>query len=101
MRNYVMAVGGEERAMVWSLVHWAITVLAIGVVAGLVLASAAAVGLLWLRRWVRRKFQTVAWVAAGNVGRRLAERRIAQPQRSEAWLPVPADASGAASAPIP
>ena len=62
--------------MVWTLVHWAVTVLAIGVVAGLVLASAAAVALLWLRRWFRRKFQSVAWATAENVGRKLAARRI-------------------------
>ena len=62
--------------MLWSLVHWAVTVIAIGVVAGLVLAAAATVAFFWLRRILRRKFQNVAWAAAGNVGRRLAERRI-------------------------
>jgi len=62
--------------MVWSVVHWAITVVAIGVVAGLVLAAVGAVAFVWLKRRVRRSLESVAQSAAGNLGRKLAARRI-------------------------
>jgi hypothetical protein len=69
-----------------SIAGWAATVVATGVVAGSVVVLAAAAGLWWLRRWIRRRLAVFAvimadrvpWSAAGNA-RAGWERLVALP----------------------
>jgi hypothetical protein len=57
--------------MLSSLAQWAAAVLAIGAVAGLVLAAAAAAGLLWVRRRIRRRLESFM----ANLARRVIVAR--------------------------
>ena len=51
--------------MLSSAVEWAASVLAVGVVAGLVLLAAGAAGVWWLQRKVRRRVEAFTGTAAG------------------------------------
>ena len=50
--------------MFWHLAEWAGTVLAAGVVAGLVVATAIAVGAWLVYRWARRRVEVLTGTAA-------------------------------------
>ena len=50
--------------MLWHLAEWAGTVLAAGVVAGLVVTAAVAVGAWLVYRWARRRVEAITSTAA-------------------------------------
>ena len=50
--------------MLWHLTEWAGTVLAAGVVAGLVVTAAVAVGAWLVYRWARRRVEAITITAA-------------------------------------
>jgi membrane protein implicated in regulation of membrane protease activity len=58
--------------MVWHVAEWAGTVLAAGLVAGVVLAAAAAVGAWLLYRGLRRRVEPLTRAVAGYAGQAAA-----------------------------
>jgi hypothetical protein len=61
---WLAAPGREEAGMLWHLAEWAGAVLAAGVVAGLAVAAAGAVGAWLVYRWARRRVEAFAGTAA-------------------------------------